>query len=50
MAYTPPNGNWEWRYVELPAEGMESERELSIGVEPRGRKVTLWIRNVSVLK
>lgn len=50
MAYTPPNGNWEWRYVELPAEGMEREREFCIGVEPRGSKLTLWIRNISVLK
>ena len=50
MAYTPPNGNWERRYVELPAEGLKQERVIRIGTEPRGRKVTLWIRNVSVLK
>lgn len=50
MAYTPPNGNWERRYVELPTEGLEKERAICIGTEPRGRKVTLWIRNVSVLK
>ena len=26
IAYEPPNGNWERRYVELPLEGLESFR------------------------
>ena len=26
IAYEPPNGNWERRYVELPPEGLESFR------------------------
>lgn len=50
LPYEPPNGNWERRGVELPAEGLEEERAIRIGVAPRGRKLTLWIRNISVLK
>ncbi len=50
IAYEPPNGNWERRYVELPPEGLESFREFRIGANPRGRKVTFWLRNVSVLR
>ncbi len=50
LAYEHPNGNWERRYVELPGEGLDLERSVRIGVNPRGRKLTLWIRNVAVLK
>ena len=50
LAFQPPNGNWERRNVELPPEGLENFREFKLGANPRGSKVTFWIRNVSVLK
>lgn len=50
LAYAPPTGSWEKRYVELPQDGIADLREFRIGVNPRGHKLTLWIRNVSLLK
>jgi len=50
QAYAPPTGSWEKRYVELPQDGIADLREFRIGVNPRGHKLTLWIRNISLLK
>ena len=50
LAYAPPTGSWEKRYVELPQDGIADLREFRIGVNPRGHKLTLWIRNISLLK
>lgn len=50
LGYAPPNGNWEKRYVELPVDGIADRREFRIGVNPRGHRLTFWIRNVFVLK
>ena len=51
LAYAPPNGNWERRYVELSTEAKAAGvREFRIGVNPNGHRLTLWIRNVSALK
>ena len=50
IGYLQPNGNWERRYVELPAEGLGKYREFRIGANPNGRKVSFWLRNVSVLR
>ena len=50
LAFQPPNGNWERRSVELTAEGLDTIREFKLGANPRGSKVTFWIRNLSVWK
>ena len=50
LGYGPPNGNWEKRYVELPADGIAHRRNFRVGVNPRGHRLTFWIRNVSILK
>ncbi len=50
IPYGHPNGNWERRWVELPAGVPEETSSLCIGVAPRGAKLTLWIRNVELLR
>ena len=50
LPFQPPNGNWERRYVELPAEGLEAVREFRLGANPNGRKVSFWLKNVSVMR
>ncbi len=50
LPFQPPNGNWERRYVELPAEGLDAVREFRLGANPNGRKVTFWLRNVSIMR
>ena len=50
IAFQPPNGNWETRSVELPPEGLGAFRTFRLGANPRGSKVTFWIRNLEVVK
>ena len=50
LPFQPPNGNWERRYVELPAQGLEAVREFRLGANPNGRKVRFWLRNISIMR
>lgn len=47
--FLPPNENWEQRCVELPDGELADVHSFSLGAEPRGRRLTLWLRNVRVL-
>ena len=49
LNYPAPVGSWETRHVDLPAGTGDEIRDFRLGANPRGRKVTFWVRNVTVL-
>ncbi|MBQ7667261.1 MAG: hypothetical protein IJS46_04625 [Kiritimatiellae bacterium] len=51
LSYSPPTGSWERRYVELSAErDLHEVDAIRIGANPRGMKMTFWIRNIEIMK
>lgn len=51
--YAAPTGSWERRYVELPpfAVGDLSDvTAIRLGANPRGMRLTYWVRDIQVLK
>lgn len=49
--FQAPNANWELRRVDLHAAGIDWDnvRTFHIGGNPKGMKVTYWVRNVRLL-
>ena len=51
LSYSPPTGSWERRYVELSAaRDLHEVDAIRIGANPRGMKMTFWIRNIEIMK
>lgn len=49
FAYPAPLEKWERRFVELGADDrLGAATRLKIGANPRGRRLTFWLRNVSI--
>ena len=50
--YQAPVRTWERRFVEAGGEGDDLEKAVGfrLGVNPRGRSMTFWVRNIEVLK
>lgn len=49
LGYLAPSGVWEKRRVQLPPV-IEPVTALRIGVNPKGSRLTFWIRNIRLLK
>lgn len=49
LHYPAPTFNWELRRVALPDDATDITA-FRVGANPRGRKLTFWIRNVRILK
>lgn len=49
LPYASPTAMWERRLVWLPAEAADAAA-IRIGCNPRGRRLSFWIRNVRLLK
>ena len=51
--YAAPTGSWERRYVELPPFAVGDLSDvcaIRLGANPRGMRLTFWVRDVKVLK
>ena len=46
----PPAEKWGTRFVPLDGVALERVRTLRIGFNPKGAKVTYWIRNVKIVR
>jgi hypothetical protein len=49
--FQAPNANWELRRIDLYAAGIDWDnvRTFHIGGNPKGMKVSYWVRNVRLL-
>lgn len=52
ISYAPPLNDWETRYVPLDSQTipLEAVRMFRLGANPRGKKLTFWVRNLRLLK
>lgn len=51
LRYLPPTGAWERRQVDLPiASDLQNVDAIRLGANPRGMRLTFWIRNVVALR
>ncbi len=52
ISYAPPLNDWETRYIPLGSQGihLEAVRMIRLGANPRGKKLTFWLRNLRLLK
>jgi hypothetical protein len=52
ISYSPPLTEWETRYIPLSSQGipLESVRMFRLGANPKGKKLTFWLRNIRLLK
>ena len=51
IGYTPPVGTWEKRIAFLrDCDSLEDVRKFRLGVNPKGMKCTLWVRNIEVVR
>lgn len=50
--YQAPVSSWERRFVEIGGDGDDLNEAIAfrLGVNPRGRSMTFWVRNIEVLK
>ena len=53
LTYAAPTGAWERRYVDLPAASVGDLADVvavCVGANPKGMRLSFWIRNMTVLK
>jgi hypothetical protein len=51
LDYDPPTREWETRYVDVPQDAdLSAVTLLRIGANPLGSRLTLWVRNILLLK
>ena len=51
LDYDPPTREWETRHVDIPPDAdLSAVTLLRIGANPQGTRLTLWVRNVRILK
>lgn len=52
ISYPPPLNDWETRYVPLDNQQvpLDAVRMFRLGANPRGKKLTFWLRNLRLLK
>jgi hypothetical protein len=52
ISYPPPLNDWETRYVPLGNQGipLDAVRMFRLGANPKGKKLTFWLRNLRLLK
>ncbi|MBR0055910.1 MAG: hypothetical protein IJP66_01145, partial [Kiritimatiellae bacterium] len=51
LSYSSPMGTWERRYAELSSvKDLHEVDAIRVGANPRGMKLTLWLRNLEILK
>ncbi len=51
LPYNAPEGKWERRYVTLDGDiDLADVKAIRLGVNPRGMKCSLWVRNLAILR